>query len=30
MDGVINDNDRTKIGDPHPDFLFGLNYKPSI
>ena len=24
-DGVINDNDRTKIGDPHPDFLFGLN-----
>ena len=25
MDGVINDNDRTKIGDPHPDFLFGLN-----
>ena len=30
-DGVINDSDRTKIGDPHPDFLFGfnvnLNYK---
>mgnify|MGYP005747952585 FL=1 len=24
-DGVINDNDRTKIGDPHPDFLFGVN-----
>ena len=24
-DGVINDSDRTKIGDPHPDFLFGLN-----
>jgi TonB-linked SusC/RagA family outer membrane protein len=24
-DGVINDNDRTKIGDPHPDFLFGFN-----
>ena len=24
-DGVINDNDRTKIGDPHPDLLFGVN-----
>ena len=24
-DGVINDNDRTKIGDPHPDLLFGIN-----
>ena len=24
-DGVINDNDRTKIGDPHPDLLFGMN-----
>jgi TonB-linked SusC/RagA family outer membrane protein len=24
-DGVINDNDRTKIGDPHPDFTFGIN-----
>jgi hypothetical protein len=30
-DGVINDNDRTFIGNPNPDFLFGftndLNYK---
>ena len=24
-DGVINDSDRTKIGDPHPDFTFGIN-----
>ena len=24
-DGVINDGDRTKIGDPNPDFLFGVN-----
>ena len=24
-DGVINDADRTKIGDPHPDLLFGVN-----
>jgi len=24
-DGVINDSDRTKIGDPHPDLLFGVN-----
>ena len=24
-DGVINDNDRTKIGDPHPDLSFGVN-----
>jgi len=24
-DGVINDNDRTKIGDPHPDLIFGVN-----
>ena len=24
-DGVINDNDRTKIGDPHPDLIFGIN-----
>jgi len=24
-DGVINDNDRTKIGDPHPDLIFGFN-----
>ena len=24
-DGVINDNDRTKIGDPHPDLIFGMN-----
>ena len=24
-DGIINDNDRTKIGDPHPDLIFGIN-----
>ena len=24
-DGVINDGDRTKIGSPHADFLFGVN-----
>jgi TonB-linked SusC/RagA family outer membrane protein len=24
-DGVIDDNDRTFIGDPHPDFTYGLN-----
>lgn len=24
-DGVINENDRTWLGDPHPDFEFGLN-----
>jgi TonB-linked SusC/RagA family outer membrane protein len=24
-DGVINDNDRTYIGSPHPDFTYGLN-----
>lgn len=24
-DGVINDSDRTKIGDPHPDLIFGVN-----
>ncbi|TBW27615.1 TonB-dependent receptor [Gramella sp. KN1008] len=24
-DGVINDNDRTEIGSPHPDFTYGLN-----
>jgi TonB-linked SusC/RagA family outer membrane protein len=24
-DGVINDEDRQKIGDPHPDLIFGLN-----
>lgn len=24
-DGVINENDRTNIGDPFPDFTFGLN-----
>ncbi len=23
--GVINDNDRTVLGDPHPDFTYGLN-----
>ncbi|UOY05123.1 TonB-dependent receptor [Muricauda sp. SCSIO 64092] len=25
-DGVINDDDRTFIGNPHPDFTFGLNF----
>jgi len=25
-DGVINDNDRTVIGDPNPDLAFGLNF----
>ena len=25
-DGIINDSDRTKLGDPHPDFTFGLNF----
>jgi len=24
-DGSINDDDRTKIGSPHPDFTFGVN-----
>ncbi|MDE5418100.1 TonB-dependent receptor [Labilibaculum sp. DW002] len=24
-DGVVNDQDRTYIGDPHPDFTFGVN-----
>ena len=24
-DGVINDNDRTFIGSPHPDFTYGIN-----
>ena len=24
-DGVINDGDRTKLGSPHPDLLFGVN-----
>ena len=24
-DGIINDSDRTKIGDPHPDLIFGVN-----
>jgi TonB-linked SusC/RagA family outer membrane protein len=24
-DGVIDNNDRTKIGDPNPDFIFGFN-----
>jgi TonB-linked SusC/RagA family outer membrane protein len=26
-DGVINDNDRTFIGDPNPDFLFGSTHE---
>lgn len=25
-DGVIDDNDRTFIGSPHPDFTYGLNF----
>ena len=25
-DGIINDNDRTTIGSPHPDFTYGLNF----
>ena len=28
-DGVINDGDRKKIGSPHPDLLFGLNFNMS-
>ncbi len=24
-DGTVNDDDRTKIGSPHPDFIYGLN-----
>lgn len=24
-DGVVNDDDRTKIGDPYPDFTYGIN-----
>lgn len=24
-DGIIDNNDRTKIGDPNPDFIFGFN-----
>ena len=26
-DGVINDEDRTNIGSPHPDFTYGINVK---
>lgn len=26
-DGVIDDNDRTKLGSPHPDFTYGINLK---
>lgn len=26
-DGVINDDDRTVIGNPHPDLMYGLNFK---
>ena len=25
-DGIINDDDRTKLGSPHPDLIFGLNF----
>ncbi len=24
-DGIINDDDRAKLGSPHPDLIFGLN-----
>ena len=24
-DGVVNEDDRTWIGDPYPDFIYGLN-----
>ena len=27
FDGVINDDDRTFIGSPHPDFVYGINLK---
>ncbi|MFT5833144.1 MAG: TonB-linked SusC/RagA family outer membrane protein [Cognaticolwellia sp.] len=26
-DGVVNDDDRTNIGSPHPDFTYGINLK---
>lgn len=26
-DGVVNDEDRTKLGSPHPDFTYGINVK---
>jgi hypothetical protein len=26
-DGVVNDDDRTKLGSPHPDFTYGINVK---
>ncbi len=29
-DGVINDDDRTYLGDPNPDFVFGLNNRLAI
>ncbi len=25
-DGTVNDDDRTKIGSPHPDFTYGINF----
>jgi TonB-linked SusC/RagA family outer membrane protein len=25
VDGIVNDDDRTKIGSPHPDFTYGIN-----
>ena len=28
-DGVINDGDRTKIGSPHPDLLYSINFNMS-
>ena len=24
-DGIVNDSDKTKIGSPHPDFVYGIN-----
>ena len=29
-DGVINDDDRQVIGDPHPDFMYGVNLAASF
>lgn len=28
-DGIINDDDRTVIGNPHPDLIYGLNFSVS-
>lgn len=29
-DGTVDDSDRTKIGSPHPDFTYGLNFHMGI